>query len=363
MSQLLLRLEEQLLTERDTYRCAELRAKRAAYWARIGRFPETRAEIADIRQVFGDGRSGRVTAFVMLAEALVEYYEKLTIMAADRVARARFLGQAMKDREVIALASAWLSYFDFERSKFDLAIANVRQAGEYASPDNHAAWTRCAIVLLNCFALCGDATSSQHWFQKGREHALKEGDQASIEALLHSKAVFGVAWLRAQWARDDVDSAAIARSRLEVSSARNLQKLARIAAHESYIDLADARLLILEGKFAEALEALEMISDGGPFPAGHFNDELLGLDKAFCLVSLGKADGAFEVFELSKATPSAHTDVDDRLVAAWMSYKLAIADTRFGSAEAAAAELNTATAEHDSTTQLLRDLLQPFMKS
>lgn len=357
MSPLLFRLEEQLLVETDAYRVAELRARRAAYLARIGRFQEASEEIADLRLVFSDGRSGRVTALIMLAEAMVAYFSELASSAADRVARAKLLGHAMKDREVISLAAAWHGFFEFEQSKFQSAIRSVKQAMEFARPEDHAAWSRCAIVLLNCHALCGDTPSSQHWFQEGREHALKDGDQASVEALLHSKAVFGVAWLWSQRTRGVRDPGAIARVRLEVSSARNLQRLARIEAHASYIELAHARLLILEDKFDEALEALHAISGTGPFPVAHFNQGLLQLETAYCQAALGRVNEASAAYESSKSESLSSLDVDDRLVAIWMEHELESGGFGSGEQVVTTAKLESAIADHDELVTELRKLL------
>ena len=121
MSKLLKSLEDRIAVESSEYVRAELRAKRAACLARIGDFDEARKEIASIRETFGDGRSGRVTVLVMIAEGLVLHFESLSGLAIDRVMRALMLAQAGRDQELIALTSAWKAYFDFERSDFETA--------------------------------------------------------------------------------------------------------------------------------------------------------------------------------------------------------------------------------------------------
>lgn len=363
MSKLILHIEEQLVTESDPYRRAELEAKRASYWARVGRFQEAEDSIASIRKVFGDGRSGRVTAFVMLAEALVLYYQKLAPMASDRVARAQLLGQAMKDREVIALASAWRGFFEFEGSRFESALRSIQQACEYAREDDHASWTRSAIVISLCFSLCGQITESNYWFSKGRDHALKEGDQASIDALLYNKAAFGVAWLCALRCKGPVDPSPIRLARMELNSARNLQGLVRVAAHSSYIDLSDARLCILEGRFDFAFQALEAVAGAGPFPVGHFNNSLLALEMAFCHASLGRTSDALEAFSKFDSESISALDVDDRLVAAWIMHELSSRDPRFGEPEKRASALAHATEEQDRAVDSLLSLLGPFRKT
>lgn len=361
MSQLLRRIEERLLTESDSYVLSELRAKRASYLARLGRFQEAKDAISDVRQVFGDGRSGRVTALLMLAEALTMYYERLATGASDRVARALLLGQAMKDREIISLASAWKAFLDFEDSKFESSIRSVKTSLDHAEESNHAAWTRNCIVLALGFSLCGDSLSGQHWFLKGRHHAIEEGDQVSLDALLHNKAVFGAAWLRVQGCKGERVSQQIARARLELSSTRNLQNLAGVSAHGSYIDLADARLLMLEQDFLKALDALDRVAVSGPFPSGHFNNSLLALERAYCFASLGQPERALEAMAVYDEAEVSTLDVDDRLVSAWIRCELTNLDSRFGDADQCQSRLAVVAEEQDQLVSRLKSLLGPFV--
>ncbi len=363
MSKLILRIDEQLLSESDPYRRAELEAKRAAYLARVGRFQEAGETIANIRKTFGDGRSGRVTALVMLAEALLMYYEKLAPGAADRVARAQLLGQAMKDREIIALASAWRGFLEFEDSKFESAFRSIQQACENARAEDHSTWTRSAIVISLGFALCGRTADSQHWFLEGRNHAIAEGDQASIDALLYNKAAFGVAWLCAQRCKGSVVPEELKLARMELASARNLQGLAGVRAHSSYIDLSEARLGLIEGRYETALASLDAMSRAGPFPAGHFNSSLLALEVAFCHASVGRMDLAIRAFAQSDPSSVSSLDVDDRLVAAWVASELSRMDARFGDVSQRASDLAASIAEHEAAVSSLQSQLSPFQRT
>jgi hypothetical protein len=363
MSQLLIRIEERLRTETDAHQRAELKAKVAGYMARLGRFQEAKDVIAEVRQIFGDGRSGRVTALLMIAEALTMYYERLASGASDRVARALLLAHAMKDQEVVSLASAWKAFLDFEDSKFESAFRSIGVSLAHVEETNHASWTRNSIVLALGFSLCGDASSSQHWFLKGRHHALEEGDQVSLDALLHNKAVFGLAWLRAQRCKGLENPQQTARARLELSSTRNLQALAGVSAHGNYVDLADARLLMLEQQFEKALDALARVAGFGPFPTGHFNRSLLALERAFCLAKLGRHSDAEAAMTLYDEKELTSLDVDDRLVSAWMKYELASLGPQFGNGQACKTSLEGAIAEQDQLIVRLKSLLEPFART
>lgn len=357
MSQLLLRIDECLLVETNPAQRAELVARQAGYLARVGRFAEAREKIAELRQVFADGRSGRVTAFIMLAEGLVQHYEQLGPSAADRIARAQLLGQAMKDREVVSITSAWRAHLEFEESKFELAAKSIRLAHQNAEPNDHETHARCAIVLFNAFALCGNRKASQYWFLNGRDHALKLGDQASLDALLHSKAVFGVAWLRSQNCKGNEDAALMTMARAEISSARNLQNLTGVGAHANYIDLCDARLQIMEGNFQSAKDLLTLIRNDGPYPSGHFSQGLIDLEIAYCDCRLNRIDAAVDVFSRFQLGSLDSLDVDDRLVAAWMTLELEKLGIQSGNAKNM---LSRARDEYDALLERITELFAEF---
>jgi tetratricopeptide (TPR) repeat protein len=360
VSPLLKRLQAQLAEEPDPYRRAEFCATRACYLARIGNFQDARFEIAEIRTTFGDGRSGRVTVLLMLAEALVQHFGDLSANAADRVARALLLSKAMRDRQLIALTSSWMGYFQFEKSDYELSLRSIAEAMENADSQDHAALSRCAIVLLNTFALCGDWVSSQHWFLVGREHAVAEGDQAGIEALLHSKAVFGVAWLRVERCKREVDGSALTRSRQEIASARNLQHLTRIGALEDYIELADAMLSSIEGRYEAALAKLEDLEAKGPFPVGHFNQSVRAIERAFCCAGLGQTNSAVAALQEVDWAEVSSLDIDDRIVAAWMMSEMATKDSRLGDKASTLKQLKIAHDNHDEFVVTLSRFLLKF---
>ena len=357
MSQYLVRVNELLKLETEVSQRAELVAKRAAYLARTGRFDDARKDIAQVREIFGDGRSGRVMALVMLAEGLALHFEQLSSGAIDRVTRAQLIATAIGDQELIAITSAWRGHLEFEESAFAPAINSIGQALLSASDDDHATRARCAIVLFNAFALCGDTTSSQRWFLRGRDHALKEGDQASLDALLHSRAAFGVARIWIQQCEGSATETSLGRARIELESARNLQALAHIEAHSNYIKLCDARLAMVEGQFRGAAGILADLIGQGPFPHGHFSPDFASLALAFCQCKFGDLDAALSTFKDAKREALVELDVDDRLCVAWMLLELTRMDARFGDQEAIGQQLSNAKDEFDESQRTLRELL------
>lgn len=321
MSQLLLRIENELVTETDTNAKVRLLARKAGYLARVGRFDEAKEIVAALREEFGDGHSGHATIWIMLTEGLLHHFEKMSPQAVDRLNRALLLATAMRNAEVTALAAAWRAHIEFETSNFDAMFRSLTVALDNSTDQDHAARTRIFMVLCDVALLCGNRSQGQAWFLRSRDHALKEGDQASIEALLYNRAAFNLAWIRAQRCFEAPESKDLSLVRLEISSARNLQEMTGVGALTHFVHICDARLLILEGKYETAVERLELLRSSKPFGAYNFDQKFLDLEIAYCRYRIGDLQQSNIAEKIDQET-FAHLDVDERLVAAWMVCEL-----------------------------------------
>ena len=188
MSQYLDRLESRLAAETDIARRAELEAQRAAYIARVGAFAEARETVSRIREQFGRGQSGRVAVRVMLAEGLIQAFERYSAEGLDRVMRAQALATAMRYGDLTALTSAWRAHCQSERSEFAGMSRSLRTALDVVDDNDHDSLARIAMTLANAFASCGEGPAANAWYSTCRHHALEAGDRATIEAMLYNKA-------------------------------------------------------------------------------------------------------------------------------------------------------------------------------
>jgi tetratricopeptide (TPR) repeat protein len=360
MSRLLQRLADRLSIERDEYVRGELIATRAAYLARIGDFASARECIALVRATFYDGRSGRVTALLMLAEALVAHYESLSVEARDRAMRAQLLGEVMRDAQIIALSSAWRAHIEFEFSSFDVAALSLRKALAVIGESDHAAWSRCCIILFNACSFVGDRDRAQGWFLRGHKHAIADGDQASIDALLQNRASYNVAQLWVSRCLDRGSEKLLLTARAEVASAKNLQQLVRVQAHQDYIELAECNLWLLEGRYSDALEWLAKVESAGPFPSGHFTESIGHVMTAYCQLRLGNLDAAVAAFDRARHASWGGIDVDDRLIVCWMTRELTRESSRFVTTGLAEAAFNQAVEEYQLEVARVSKLFSDF---
>ncbi|MDP1649094.1 MAG: hypothetical protein Q8M01_12970 [Rubrivivax sp.] len=360
MSQLLARLDRELQVTSDLVKRAEILAKKGSYFARVGRFSDTRAIIGELRQEFGDGRSGHATAWIMLTEGLLHLFENLSPIALDRITRSQVLGLAMQDASVVAIASAWKAHLEFETSNFSAMVRSLELAIANSSDRDHDARARLAMVISDSFLICGDRRCAQEWFLQSRDHALKDGDQATIEALLYNRAAFSLARLRAERCVAQINDEQLSLTRLEIASARNLQTLTGIGALTNFIYLCDARLLILEGRYSQAIEALNGIRNASPFATYNFSQSFVDLELAFCLLKLDRLEESLSVHKSIDWRSIDGLDVDEQLVAGWMQHQMCSTDEAFGAVGDARTRLDTLSLKYEEMRLQLLANLQPF---
>lgn len=330
MSQQLNRLEGLLKSTSDLAMTVELTARVVIILARLGRFEEARFKVRALRENYGDWRSGRIHVWIMLSEAIADWYADLSSQALDRVTRVQVLSSAMQYAEMHAISSAWKAHIQFEISDFDGMLHSIDLAFRSSAGENAEANARLAIVLCNASALCGDWASAQSWFAKGRDFSLAEGDQASVEALQHNRAVLTLTCARAEACISPIEAERIKTVRREMDSSRNLQLLTRISALANHRHLAEARLLILEGRFEDAVVALASVRNEAPFASYHFSQFEIDLEIAYCKFRLNLVEDALSLFLKIDIRSIADLDVDDQLSASNMCLEMARLDPRFG---------------------------------
>jgi hypothetical protein len=331
VSQLLARLERSLDRSVDPLERAEISAQIAGNLARLGRFAEARKVVGAVREQFGQGQSGRVTVWLMLAEGLIHHFESLSPAALERVRAAQVLGLAMGYSTIVALASAWKAHIEFEHSDFESMASSVDLARKNIGADEHDAQARLAIVLSNAFMITGDRDQAQLWFKHGHQHAVINGDQASIDALVYNRAAFLLARFRTLNCKAPISMEELVSVRMEIASAKNLQNLIRLAALQSHVHLLDARLQILESKFESAISALQVVRGATPFAPHNFDQKFIELEVCFCQLMLGQQRAALLHLPSLSEDEFADLDIDERVVAAWMLWKMAAIDARVGS--------------------------------
>jgi hypothetical protein len=355
-----IRLADEISAEADPERRAELSARYAAQIARIGRFEEAAKTLGDLRKIFADGRSGRATVWMMLSEGLVHLFQEETKPALDRIMRAQVLGSAMKYPAIVALASAWRAHIEQSQSEFSKMAQTLRVALDNAADADHDSHTRIALVLFNSFMICGNRVQAQKWFMRAHDRAVKNGDQASIEALMYNRATLGLADLRAEKCSKDLEPERLSIAHSEMESVKNLQPMLTGTIFPHYVELWLARLLVLEGRHADATERFANARTLAPLSEDNVDKKFTDLEIAFCRFSSGDRDAALLATSNIGRDAFAQLHVDDRLVAGWMQWQMMTSDSRFGNAELQAVLLSSLREEYASSREQVSQSISEF---
>lgn len=326
MSELLKRLEAEIQASSDSRIQGELKARRACYLARVGRFDEAKQIIAELRLAASGAGFERVSIWVILVEGVLAYFESLGFGAQDRIMRAQLLSKALGDERLVRIASAWRSHIEFEASNFDDMRAALAEIflGKSTAADDDESLARASLTLAYSFTLVGERRIAQHWFSRARDHALKIGDQATIEAIIHNRASFSLGHLRIQRCFRELDQQEIDDCRLAVASAKNFQTLINIGSLTTLTELCEARLKALSGRFEEAERQLLSLQGMYPFRSNTYSADYIELERAFLFASAGQAEEARQLVLKVARPPYVNLDPDDQMVAAWLRMKIAL---------------------------------------
>lgn len=339
---------------------AVLQAEYAAYLARIGAFADAEAILSELRREFGDGKSGRVTVMLMLAEGLLAYFRDLDPLAQDRVGRAHLLSVAARSGPLSALTSAWMAHVTFNLHRHEAMGRAIRSCIDTVSAGDVQAKCRLSLTLGDAFLVSEQRAISRAWYARARDSAIQLGDHAAIGALTYNQAALSVFGCRLASLASPLESAVVHSAAAEVRSAMNYQGIAQLTSLNHLLDDAMASILVLQQRFGEALARLERVIEANSpvSPSGHMVTTLC--DAALCQASLGRGD---EFDGLVSRIDTAQLDrrtADDRAVGYGALSQAYAALGRDAEALMYQRKMTDSITEHDEQIGALCGILAPF---
>jgi hypothetical protein len=310
-SRLLTRLDTEIAAERDPLRADLLRAERAAYLIRQGQSDLATSELAALHQKY-DGRPNvEMSAWLSLAGSLASYLSDLEPAAIDKMRRSRALSEAAGLARTQALSAAWLAQMEYGRHEFAAMAGYVRESLKLAAVDHHSARSRASMVVALSLHLCGQMAIATTWYMNARDHAVAEGDNATISALMHNMSWLRMHALRQEQVVGSVDGAAGLHARIGIESTMVYDHLQGISTLEPLKPILQAQIHALEGRPAEALMLFNEHMANQPEGMSRFHCTVLA-DRAWCLLQTGQADNARIAAADAEASFLTETQVDDR---------------------------------------------------
>lgn len=314
-SRLLKSLRQRSDAATDPVRAAVLNAQVAICHSRQGEHERAEALVRAIRERFGGDRpNAEALAWASLAEAVDRFFQHPGPQATDRLLRAQALGRMLPPTEVQPLCAAWLAHVEFNASRMERMVSHAVEALRLAQPDHHAALARVSLVVADAYHFAGRFDLAKGWYAAVHSHAVADGDDAMISALLHNRATLRTNQVRIADAfgeshLDEPRSAA-----MEAESTRNFDTAIGTRSLGTFLPLVEAQLLLASGNFGGAAQLMGIaLEEDRP-------DNLLRrkasffADRAWCYLRLGNEARALADVESAGRYLNDTTDVDDLAV-------------------------------------------------
>ena len=289
------------------------RAELAAYRARLGHLDDAGATLSALRQKNERQPQIALSAWIHLAQGIAAYFGDGGVSRTDGVQRAHALCLAGGLHELRAVCAAWLAQWDYSRSDMVALAGHVHEVLQMAAPQNHAARSRANLVGAQALHLAARPDLARPWYLRAREHAVADGDEATLNALLHN-----MAWLRMLAMRQVVltgegDASAGRHALMSAESNAHFGEMVGDSSWPELEPLLRAQIASLQG---EAAAALGLYGEhlAGATKSSRLQANLLA-DKAWCHVQLSQLDEARHCADVAVQSLTPETHVDDRAAA------------------------------------------------
>ncbi|HRH88698.1 MAG TPA: hypothetical protein PLO41_17770 [Rubrivivax sp.] len=310
-SRLLTQLASRIAAAGDPVEAACLRAQRGIYLARQGKHEQAQAIVEAVRGEFGVRPNAEVTAWISLVEALIHFYSQPGPKALDRLKRAHALSRAMNHPVLVPLCAAWLAHLEFNANRMEAMLQYAVEALQLAQPQHHAALARVSLVIADAFHFAGRFDLAKPWYAAVREHALADGDDAMISAMLHNVAAFRANEVRLADAFGALIPSEAKRALMETESTENYDVGIGTLSMALLIPLMKAQLLATAGRYTEALAIFDEVLERDSPENLERRKACFYADRAWCHIQLGQKDLGLADVERACARMSYPADPDD----------------------------------------------------
>lgn len=317
-SRLLRRLDASIEASLHPVAADCLRAERAVYLARQGAALQVDAVLADLRRRYESQPKFAVSAWINLCEGIASHFCDMGADAARKVRRAHALAEAAGVLPLRALTAAWSAHMDYLDASFEAMARHLLQALDLATTDQHGARARASLVVAQALHVAGRFDLARPWYEATRQHALDDGDDATLGALLHNSA-----WLRAAELRQatllhgrrvDVDDSE--HTLMSAESTEHFDRFVGVTSLASLAPILQAQVLAVLDRPAEAIDLYDRHFDAAcrEGVSRTIEADLLA-DRAWCHLAVGDLDAARRHADAAFDRIDAASHCVDRLLA------------------------------------------------
>jgi len=307
-------IDKQILQCQEPAKKLLLFAKKAGRLARFSCLPEAFLMVKELRAKNVE-YDPQLSGWILLAEGLIEHFERLdNAKSKDKYNRAFLVGQMVDDHELASIAAAWMAHCELVSGQVKEAAEHIVSAFNWSDVSGSEARGRACMVLGDAFNWAGQTELARNWYRSARDHAIRDGDIAMQNVMLFNGATFGVNNLTLQDCFNPVTADSLKRVEMDAASAANLNNALGIQSLSSLIPMMQAELLIIKGKWSEAINIMSANID---FAALDGQKRLLPkflAQRAWCHANLGDFENSTKFSRASLDLISDCKDLDDLTV-------------------------------------------------
>lgn len=290
------RLDAAIASTRNPADIPLLKAERALFLTRLGRFDQARDVLEELRAVQAQIASPLLAAWLCLNEGVLDHVSQHSATARDRILRAYALSVAARLRPMMALSSAWLAFLDYVDGDATSLARRVTETLQEAERDHHAARSRACLVAAQAYHWAGRLDLAQPLYQKARDHAQAEGDELTVAAMMLNRAVIDGNQLRVASifgaGKGEADGQLLRQALLAAESSGNFNEYVGKAAAKALVPVLRAQLLLAQGDAAGALALYEShLGDLHAEGLDHIRPPI-DADMSWCKLALGRTEEA-----------------------------------------------------------------------
>lgn len=317
-------------------------ARKAVYLARRGDREEANRAAAELRTKVSSAHYTAAIARANLVEGVSAFCDLDFAGAADKLRRAAAMSNSIGDQHLRRWCESWQTHIQFCLARFDAALEIALRLVQEASPSEHSCHSRLGSTVASVIHYFGRYDLARPWYEYARWHATSEGDDLTIDVVLHNTAAYDLNNLRLAEIDSERDPVELQRVALELSSSINYDRMKAPASFRWMLPLLDFHLSLLRSEFSTAAnqinEWLQNFSEAAP-------KRLVCIahsDLALCAASCGETRDAIE--GMRRATNALPTDAtpDDRAILFFRCSQIA----RLTQTDATAAEFESRARAH-----------------
>ena len=309
-SRLLKRLDAEIAAATDLGSQSCLQVQRALLFARHGHSAAAREQLTALHQLAFQHPSLELGAWLHFAEGMMSYFLDFSSETTGKMVRALTTARHLKMTALIALSTAWLAQIAYMRNQQEEMLRHAHECDALAALDDHGARYRLCMVLGLAHQYAGLGKQAQTWYQAAKQHAVADGDEAAMSALIYNMAEMRTAQAR----RDSLANVVVGKIGLLLGadSVKHYDAAVGGSANPHLTAVLRAQVLTVDGEFEQARALFEShlpqtLSSG----LGRLGSSMMA-DLAWCRVNTGQHEHALLQARESELELDPSCDVDDR---------------------------------------------------